>query len=161
MSAVLEAPQRKFRVLRGIHAEGGKVYGKGRVHGDVVTTTNDLTKHNGDSGPGDWKFLDITHGTPESMPAKVEGLTKENERLRQLLKDAGLSQEEVDKEVPNQTSISSESQSTTEDGMSISKLESMTVQQLKEYAEDNEIDLGEASLKADIVLAIAEALEID
>lgn len=163
MTATLEKPVRRFRVLRGIHSEGGKVYGKGRPDGDVVETTNDLMKHNGDGQPHEWKFMDITFGTPESMPSKVDSLTKDNKRLRELLKAAGLSEEEIDGEVAQQSpntpsGVQAGPNSDDTPEATLEKLLSMTVAQLREYAEDNEISLGGATRKDDIVTAIQEAL---
>jgi len=36
----------RFKVLVGVHSEGGKTYGKNEEAGDIVETDNDLTKHN-------------------------------------------------------------------------------------------------------------------
>ena len=62
-----EAPKRFFRLLKGRHAEGDRIY-QGRLvkngqvvyPGDVIETTHDLNKLNGGGDPAFQKFEEIT-----------------------------------------------------------------------------------------------------
>ena len=54
----------RFRVVRGTHTEGGKIFRKG----DIVETENDLEKHN--AGPGSKKFENLAPPEPAKKGKK-------------------------------------------------------------------------------------------
>lgn len=141
---VEETQIRRFRVLRGRHREGGKTYGKGMPDGDVVETKNDLSRHNG-SDPTMVKFLDITYGSPEALPSEVQRQRDEIKELKAQLAALQSGQTVSDNsDGDNKGSVSS--------GEAVYM--AMTIPALREYAQDNEIDLGDATRKDDIIAAI-------
>ena len=87
----------KFRLLRGVHNEGGRTY---KV-GDVIDSASDLSKHNKDVV----RFEPLSEGSLGGH----------------------------------------------------SGLESMTIAQLKQHAEEEEIDLGDATKRSEILAICQEA----
>ncbi len=59
-----------FRVLRGSHAEGGEVYGKGRPGGDIVESKSDLSVLNGVGVSP--KFLHLPDYVPRDKSDETE-----------------------------------------------------------------------------------------
>ena len=95
----------RFRLLRGIHNEGGKTY----KPGDVFDSASDLGRHNRGGGI---RFEKLTEAVPISETPTNDDLSR------------------------------------------------MTVPSLRELAEREEIDLGQAVLKDDILETIREELAL-
>jgi len=80
----------KFKVLRGVHSEGGKIYNRG----DIVESMSDLLKHN---HPGSIRFAGADDVVPsgnsvdedEVDDAFYEDMSMED--LKLAAKDAGIS----------------------------------------------------------------------
>jgi len=105
----------RFRVLIGVHSEGGKTYGKDEMAGDVIDSKSDLSKHN---SFGAIKFARITddgHSIVDVTPA------------------------------PDQ------------DESGNPNFDKMTVLQLKEFATENDLEISEASSKAELLVIVKEA----
>jgi hypothetical protein len=119
----------KFRVLRGRHAEGGKTYGKGLPDGDVVTTTKNLSNIFDRHAMRSKKFLLLSSGPGEP----------------------GLENSAPVPAVPTGTQEM--------DDNLLETFQSMTVAELRAHAAAEEIELGDASKKDDIVLRILEATQ--
>ncbi len=93
----------KFRLLRGIHNEGGNTY----FPGEVVDSKSDLLEHN---SPGSTRFEKVSEDTHASTDPDV------------------------------------------------GQLEGMTVVQLRELAQFEEVDLGTATRKDEIINVLQSAL---
>jgi len=94
----------KFKLLSGIHNEGGNTY----YAGDIIDSKSDLLKHNvSGSSP---RYEKAAESTPSSVQSRTD------------------------------------------------QLDAMTVSQLREFAEAEEIDLGEATKKAEILAVIYASL---
>ena len=104
-----------FRVLIGVHNEGGITYGKKESAGDTVDSKSDLSKHN---TPGDIKF------------ARISG---EGQTVLDITPEP----------------------SEDEDGNP--NFNSMTVSQLKAFAEENDIDLPSGGTKPELLNTVKEA----
>lgn len=74
----------RYRVLRGLHSQGGKLYGNGMEAGDIVETDTDLLCHN---APGSQKFerlpdlppVSVEDGLEQMTITQLQGLAEEEE----------------------------------------------------------------------------------
>ena len=123
---------KKWRVMNGLHSEGGKTYAKG----DVVESDKDLSVF------GPEKFQEVVEAidqdSVEALEAEQAKIAARLEELR-AKKDAAL----VD-DLPLES----------DDG-----LDAMTVGELKKHAEAEGVPLGKAHTKAEIIGAIRFATE--
>jgi len=128
---------RKFKVVAGKHHEQGTLFHQG----DIVATDNDLNKHN--KGKGSIKF--------EEMPPNTPAKNKPKPRLKQPTLPS------IPKK-PTVEPVTSTAEEDDAEGIETPDFSSMKVAELKAYAEENEIDLEDATKKADVILAIENSL---
>jgi hypothetical protein len=128
----------KYRLLRGSHHEtkwvqqGSEQVDEGTTYhkGDLIETDDDLLKYNSGDARSP-KFERVLEGT-EQVPDTVEALEVERSRIEQRIAEL--------KGKP-----------------ASDPLEDMTVADLRALADSEEIDLGEARTKAQIIEAIRQA----
>lgn len=118
----------RCRVIAGRHVEGGRRYKTGDI---VVSKTNLAERYN---TPGAIKFEFLGTATPTQAVQAREAAEPVEKKFQEPAKV-----EEVVEE-----------QSTTEQ----SDLSTLTIEKLRELATEEEIDLGDAVRKAEIVSAI-------
>lgn len=133
----------RFKLLAGKHAakdEEGlqKIYKKG----DVIETDSDLSKLN--SGPGYMKFERLY----EEGESEDEGTVKSV---------ATPTKPQVQMAVADQPTVVKTTQPTVKTPTGPVKLESMTVEDLRSLAADEEVDLKNAKTKDEILRALRSA----
>ena len=128
---------KRWKVLQGIHSEGGKTYHQG----DIVETNKNLAVFGSD------KFAEVVAAVEDSVEALEAEKARIDARLKQL---QGASTVDPATEPDPSDPVEGE----TEDG-----LENMTVEELKHHAGVEEIPLGKAKSKAEIIAAIRFATE--
>lgn len=102
---------RRFKLLHGIHNEGGKTY----YPGDVIDSASDLSKHN---RPSNVRYEPVAEETDDPLGS-------------------------ADTLQANPVPLESGA-----------PLESLTIAQLRQLAEEYEVDLGDAAKKGEIIDAL-------
>lgn len=119
----------KFRVMRGIHAEGGKVYRQG----EVVDSKTDLSKHN---SPGATKFERVEEPGVKASPGVPVSKLHDAPPVRQAPPPQAA--DELRRNLH-------------------ADLDKMSVEKLREYAAEEEIDLKGAATR-EAILKIVKAI---
>lgn len=122
----------RWKLIRGLHSHGGKLYGANQPDGDVIVTTQNLGKQMNSSG--------------SIRVVKMEDYEEEDEQEDDVVPgddadDEGDAKIEDDEPV-NAVSLALKSKAA-----------------LIAFAAEKEIPLGKATTKADIIQAIVYALE--
>lgn len=144
-----------FKVLRGIHCEGGMVYKKG----DVVDSKSDLEKLN---RPNSRKFGRVREGAKASPGIPINEVTKneekkrENERIEAELKQKERQQpgfeedEDLIFEPEEQSDVATLEEEPNEEEIyearfDAEELTQLKVSELEQLAAEHEIDISEVS----------------
>lgn len=129
-------PMYRFKLVAGRHVDRSGGVRKTYVKGDIIETEQDLSVHN---SYGSLKFLALGE-VPEGQASKDTGMTDEDR-------------------------ISKPIQTESEDGdddaedIDVENLEQYSVAVLRKFADQMDIDLGSATRKAEIIVAIKAAIE--
>ena len=133
----------KFRLLAGKHAEGGRIF----TRGQIVYSTFNLEKLNGDGQAK--KFERVEDDVKSHKGRAIDPATAEKEEEEKL----EAKRKVADAEIESQTVEGRESDD-GEEFFSREDLEQMTNSELTELAKSEQIDLGGANVKRDIIAAI-------
>lgn len=123
----------RWKLVRGIHSHGGKVYGKDQPDGDVIETTQNLGK---------------SMNSPGSI--RVIKLEDEDEDEKIPLTDAAADdadEDDGDESLPPDAKVTEES------------LNALSKAALVKLATEKDIPLGKAKTKAAMIAAILFGLE--
>lgn len=143
---------KRFRVLQGIHLDGGKTFGKGQLDGDVVETALDLVKIF--NSPGSAKFERLLVGEDDSVESLLARRIEIDERLAYLAKKNKTAAAETSSASPSL--VPQVSNDDTVDGgegedSQGDEFGDMSFVELKEYCETHEVDITGKRSKAEIL----------
>lgn len=137
-----------FRLLEGRHNQGGVTYKKG----DKFYSNYDLRKLN---GPGASKKFELISKPKASQP--VAAPLSQAQAIRPKLVQPQVVEPVEEVEPEEEMEPVEEAEEAAPESEEEDDLESLTVEELKDLAEAEEIDLNGARLKADIIAAIRVA----
>lgn len=135
-----EVKTRRYRVMRGAYIEGRhpapegargvpKVYGKGKEDGDIVETEKDLLKHN--SATGTPKFILLDEERASASRAESTSPPKASAQPAAQQRPAPAA--------------------TQDNREYAAKLQSKSIKELQDHAKEEEVELGNAKTKDEII----------